>query len=615
MKAVDETLGDLLNRERRHLIPTYQRDYEWTEEGQWQLLMDDIFDVADRLSREREISVMRDEDIRKADERVGPHFLGALVLEALPQHGANIASALVIDGQQRLTTLHLMMRGLADVLGLFTDLSEREKQVRKQILILDRDDEQRYKLWPRRRDRDAWREAMEDGQTSSEHVYSQARIYFADRIRAEYQVDDPRVSQAAQKKLETLVDTILHKLKIVAVDLDSSDDAQLIFEVLNGRQTPLSATDLVKNLLFMQADARGDELDALYDQYWAALDDSWWSVRIGRGHAARGRRDQLLASWLTVQTAEEVNLGRLYGEARHFLTSEQRPLKDTLTSISELAREYRQIYERTGEIDTDVAEIYARVEKLGVTTLVPLFLWMSTLPQERMTPEQRRQALLDLDSYIMRRLLTGGQTRGYGRAFLQVLQAAQQADETEPVDIVIRQALLAAPNGLPWPDDEEVGEQVGARAFYGHMSQERIRWILGPIDRFMQRQNPHGEQPVFDYNSLTIEHVLPRDWQTHWPVSGIGSSDRQLAARERERHIHRLGNLTLVTKTLNPSLSNAAWPDKKAALQEHSQLALNADLAKYEAWDENAISQRAATLAAVACQVWPRPSSAPSEPI
>lgn len=615
MKAIDETLGTLLSRERRHLIPTYQRDYEWTEEGQWQLLMDDIFDVTDRLSRERKIAALHNEDMRKADERVGPHFLGALVLEGLPQRGADIASALVIDGQQRLTTLHLLLRGLADALGLFPDLSGREKQVRRHILILDQDNEQQYKLWPRRRDRDAWRKAMDEGPVQSEHVYTQARVYFADRIRAQFNVDDPGAEPATREALETLVDTVLQKLKIVVVDLDSSDDAQLIFEVLNGRQTPLSATDLVKNLLFMKADAQSGELDALYDEYWAALDDSWWTVQVGRGHAARGRRDQMLASWLTVQTAEEVNLGRLYGEARQFLNSDTRPLKETLSSISELAREYRQIYERTGEIDAEVAEIYAGVERLGVTTLVPLFAWMSTLPPDRLTPPQHKRALLDLDSYVMRRLITGAQTRGYGRAFLQVLQAAQQADETMPVDEVIRQALVAAPNGLPWPDDDEILEQIGTRVFYGQVSQERIRWILGPIDRYMQRQNHHGEQPVFNYNALTIEHVLPREWRTHWPVSGGEASELQLAERERERHIHRMGNLTLVTESLNPALSNGAWPKKKAALQEHSQLALNADLAKYEVWNENAISQRAATLAAVVCQVWPRPSSALPEPM
>lgn len=605
MKAVDEPLGQLLNRERRHLIPTYQRDYEWTERGQWELFADDILAVADKLVERRQWASTHGEVPLRAEASVAPHFLGAVVFEALPQSGADIASCAVIDGQQRLTTIHLFLRALVDVLSEEDDLRPRAKQVRKLIMILDEDvePEDRYKLWPRRRDRSAWRAVMADESPEDEHRYTAARRYFGDRITAAVEdLDDA----ARRAQLEALVDTVVQKIKIVVVDLEGGDDAQLIFEVLNGRQTRLSASDLVKNLLFMRADNRESELDQLYERYWSPFDEQWWSGSVGRGHAARGRRDQLLATWLTVQTAEEVNLGHLYGEAREYLTDTRRPLPELLESIHTLAREYRQIYERPSDVGAAIASVYHRMERLGVTTMIPLLAWLRTLPPQRLSQAQHERAVLALDSFVMRRLITGGQTRGYGRAFLIVLQEAKGATPEDEVPAVIERALLESPYGVEWPDDASVETEMLHRTFYGRISQERIRMLLGSIDAHLQRSRPFGEAAVFDYDALTIEHVMPRAWQRTWPVAGDSPAEKAVAAQERDRHVHRLGNLTLVTKPLNPSMSNGTWPRKKQALDQHSKLCLNEDIVAEQTWDESIIDSRARALAATACAVWPR---------
>lgn len=105
-----------------------------------------------------------------------------------------------------------------------------------------------------------------------------------------------------------------------SADLEDNDDAQVIFEVLNGRQTPLSATDLVKNFLFLRAELDSEaDFERLYEQHWAHFDDPWWREEVGRGHAARGRRDVLLSAWLTAAAGTEVNVGHLYGEVRRYL--------------------------------------------------------------------------------------------------------------------------------------------------------------------------------------------------------------------------------------------------------------------------------------------------------
>src|SRR5439155_7277388 len=153
MDANPYAIKQILTLERRYIIPTFQRDYEWTREGQWELLFDDLEGVAGRLSEARHMSEIGGEGHSKADQRVSPHFVGAMVLDQLPSPAGGIDLRAVIDGQQRVTTIQLMLRGALDVL---TDLdSSRVQQVRR--LLFNPEDiasaDERFKLWPRRRDR------------------------------------------------------------------------------------------------------------------------------------------------------------------------------------------------------------------------------------------------------------------------------------------------------------------------------------------------------------------------------------------------------------------------------------------------------------------------------
>src|SRR5699024_5382616 len=131
----------------------------------------------------------------------------------------------------------------------------------------------------------------------TEHAYVQARVFFANRCR-EAITDDNGLDRT-----DDLVSALLQLFKMVVIDLDDNDDAQVIFEVLNGRQTQLSASDLVKNLLFLRGElSDATELERLYDAYWAEFDDPWWKTKVGTGHAAREHRDVVLSVWLTACT-------------------------------------------------------------------------------------------------------------------------------------------------------------------------------------------------------------------------------------------------------------------------------------------------------------------------
>lgn len=602
MDANPYAIKQILSLERRYLIPTFQRDYEWTREGQWDLLFQDLEDAARRLGDARQQAEVTGEG-SMAEKRVAPHFLGAVVLEQLASAAGGLDRRSVIDGQQRLTTIQLLLRGLLDVLEELD--SPRTRQVRRLLrnpedVVSDADE--RHKLWPRRRDREAWREAMDDtAATNSTHAYSKARSFFSESARASIEENgDP--NEAAS----LLVDAALDLFKLVVIDLEDNDDAQVIFEVLNGRQTALSAADLVKNLLFLRAElADEEELETLYEQHWAHFDDPWWKKEVGRGHAARRHSDQLLAAWLTVASGEEASPGRLYGQIRRYLDSSQAKVSNVLAEISRLAEHYRVIQGSVSEEEPRVDEAYRRLRLLGVTTALPLLLWLRSQRGEHLTEADHKACVVAVESFVIRRAMIGAQTRGYYPVFAAALEAAKDSEGTA-VAPAVANALAHAVSSRGWPSDDDVIEAFRTRRFYGVDSQQRIRMILSAIDAEMRRNNPRSEEVVVNYDALTIEHVMPKAWRTNWQVAVEGAAERELAEQRRDRYIDRIGNLTLVTSSLNPSLSNGAWSGKRVELGRHSSLELNSVLVRREGWDEDVIKERGNELARVACEVWPR---------
>ncbi len=513
----------------------------------------------------------------------------------------------VIDGQQRLTTLQLLARGILDV--LLETGSPRAAQVRRLIqnpadVAVEPLDQ--YKLWPRRKDRDVWPAAISDAAVAAAgHPYLQARAFFAEQTRA-------AIKAAPDEDFaDVIVDALLGLFKLVVIDLDDNDDAQVIFEVLNGRQTPLSAADLVKNLLFLRGDLSGEkELDALYDRYWAPFDEPWWKTTVGTGHAARGRRDVLLSAWLTAASGQEANVGHLYGQVRSYLAAADRTTESVLKELREYASAYAIIYDPERAESDVLARAYTRVDRIRVLTAVPLFLWLRTLPQETLPLNDHERAVAAIESWVMRRMITGANTRGYNTFFVDVLKTAQTSLKAgENVAEAVITALESYSAGLAWPTDDDVRAAFLNNRFYNSFTQERIRLILAAIDQQLQTENPRTEPAAFDYDRLQIEHILPQSWQTHWPIGESDPAQHELAAQQRNSALQRIGNLTLVTSGFNQGVSNLGWEVKRAEFALQSGLQLNKPIAASEQWNEPTIGKRAEQLAAAACRVWGRPNS------
>ncbi len=242
------------------------------------------------------------------------HFLGATVHEKAAVPPGQIEIRLVIDGQQRLTTLQLLLKAFQDVAlakGLDSFAQALANLTRNNHPLITKVEE-RFKVWPTNADRQEFRRVMEAGSPAALKEVcgtkqSAARIgrplpdaylYFAGVI-------DIWLGQSeAEPRVRALYSVLYQELRLVVIDLDDKDDAQLIFETLNARGTPLLAADLVKNALLQEIRAKGGPADDLYQQHWMPFDTDagYWRKLIGRGHAQRPRIDVFLQHLLTLKT-------------------------------------------------------------------------------------------------------------------------------------------------------------------------------------------------------------------------------------------------------------------------------------------------------------------------
>lgn len=618
MRAETYPLQDILKLERRYVIPTFQRDYEWTEDEQWRPLFEDLAATADRYLK----ATNNLESPGEAKE-VSPHFMGAIVCANSPftSTGA-ITERLVIDGQQRLTTIQLLIRGLADV------SSNVDQRIATNLLkmVFNDDDafddlglthastEDRHKLWPRRRDREKWPLVMADQAPEEElgHLYFQARRFFA-RQAEEYAIVDGELDRI---RVLALSQALKMHFKLVVIDLDDNDDAQVIFEVLNARQTPLAAIDLVKNLLFLRGEFDHSDVERLYNQHWAHFDEQWWKNEFGRGHARRERRDILLSIWLTAVTGEEANVRHLYLQAREFVAKSP-SIEQVIKEIHAFADAYRTIYDPNAPIDPAVKIAYKRIQSVGINTALPLLTWLRTLSQELLDARDHRRAVQAVESWALRRAFTNRDTRGYGAHFARVLREARRAGATghNIADAVIHGLTQGAQD---WPTDLQMEEAFVTEQFYRQGAQTRLKELLSAVDQMMRSEDPNEPQASIDYRHLEIEHIMPSKWESHWPILGPNGDpltpddDDPVWNYERGKrmsYVNRLGNLTLVTSTFNKGVSNRGWESKKPEFGKQKSLAINYDVAAAETWNEAHIETRAKKLAATAARVWPSPEA------
>lgn len=602
---------NVFTQQTRYTVPLFQRPYVWKKEDQWQPLWDDVRAAAERV-------------LNAQGKPVSSHFLGTVVLDQTLNPTFSLPRREVIDGQQRLTTLQLVLKAAEHAIDELRSTVACDEAATRTVDIASRqiapltsnpayaDEEERYKVWPTNEDRPAFRDVMDsaisEGPKLPESRMAQAYCYFREEFRGWLMIG-PHAQRAM-----ALATALKDHLRLIVLDLDDADEPQAIFETLNAHGTPLLPADLIKNWLLWEGTRQGLATDKLYLDYWQPFDRdiNHWRALTGTGHAARARVDSFLGNWLTRHVRQPVPAKHLYDRFLAFVresgprTSENKlDVAALMSDIAEDAKRFRLIEHPTGTSRFDT--FLGRLGVMDIVVFHPLLLELMGRPGS--DDADRDKVGVALESYLVRRVVCGFQTRGYGTLALLLLDRLAAVPADQPASPAIIAALRDATGSDRWPDDETFRAEWCRKKFYGNLRRNRVLMILRAIEEQYQREGMKSEPVLtFNFDKLEIEHILPQGWEAHWPLN------ESITTREdRNWWLHGIGNLTLISGSLNKELSHGPWiavddaPSKRRGLQLHSKLDLNARLLRDhpDVWNEAKMKARANSLFETAKHIWP----------
>lgn len=591
---------------QRLVVPLFQRPYVWNLEHQWEPLWEDVVRVADRR-------------LTKPLDRHAPHFLGAVVLQQVPNPTGLMQERTIIDGQQRLTTLQLLLDALRAALSAVgaTQPAERLQQLVTNASSFRSTSEDAFKVWPTNRDRAAFNEVMgatppvdHDALKHHGERLVEAHRYFGVEAERWLAAGGP---EHLSERAAAIDATVRDLLQLVVIDLAADENAQEIFETLNARGTPLTAADLIKNFIFQRLLDSKAPVERAYDSHWKEFETAFWEAEINVGRLRYHRSSIFLNHWLIARIGEEIVAREVFTRFKSYATFEAgHPMLALLEQLHRASGVYRSFTVASGQAAGDMNRLELFAYRTGVLeseVIKPLVLWLLDPEQSALPPAQLTRALDVIESWLVRRMLVRATSKSYSKVVADMIRTLRAAERGRAGDVLLRFLSDQTAEGLYWPDDDEVRSELRELPAYRRLSRARLRLVLEAIEDhrrgWRDGKDGLGGQRVAR-GRYAIEHILPRKWETHWPVASTGQ------AHERERLVHTLGNLTLLTKPLNSKVSNGPWTGsdgKWAALEEHDVLLLNNDMRKSapDVWTHDHIRIRTDLLIDAVLGIWPVP--------
>ncbi len=564
MKAQETTFQQIIQGEKQLRVPLYQRTYSW-QEAQLRQLWDDVLDQADGLTT----------------LAPGPtHFLGSIVLAPSPALGpAGVMKWIVVDGQQRLTTLMLAMCALRDHLA--ADNPREQDRINELYLTnkwqsgLDF-----YRLLPTQADREVFFACInrmpEAG--GGDNIGAAYRFF-----RKELIVTDDEEDPHDLERIETV---LRERLTLVVITTHPDDNVHRIFESLNNTGLKLSQGDLLRNYVFMLLPTRTEQV---YETYWRPMQE-----RLGEHLELLFYLDLILHG---VERAKRADVYRGQVQRLEPVVHDEVALEAEVAELARRARHLRVIVKPGEEPHPGIRAALERFNAWGAQTVYPLVMHLLDLREHgRASDGQVSRTLVYIESFLVRRMLCAIPTNNLNRIFSGLVQ---QLPDDLPVQDAVRHAL-SGPRRF-WPNDSALREAVRTKPFYWQGRPEQRILVL----RRLEESYPSKERIDFATSRLTIEHVLPQRPTKEWLDILAAEAGEELSPEELHQElVHTLGNLTLTA--YNVELSNHPF-DRKQELFAKSHLQLNHVIAEAPGWGRNQILDRADDLADRAIKIWPGP--------
>ncbi len=553
----------------RFIIPLYQRNYDWRIEHCQQLL-DDI------------------KRIHK--DNVDIHFFGSIVTR---QESLSSDNILIIDGQQRITTITLLMAALINASKegnlICNDISKRDRLWKKYICDEFLSGCRHYKLQPIEKDRIAL-DAILDGKTpiANSNITINYRLFYDWVANCGLTLDD--------------IYDALCKLMVIDIRLDEKDDPQLIFESINSTGLELSEADKIRNYFLMSLSA--SEQEKYYKEYWNPIEE-----------CTNYKPTMFIRGYLSLQQKKFINREKLYSDFKQYIKQHGDNRLEVLEDMLPYAKEYHKVITASAG-DKAVNRKLKELRTIDSTVDTPFYVAFLRYADEQGLSNEYIYKVLDvIENYWARRMMCNYPANAIAKVFctlhsdiLNTIRRQSSLTDTPPADYleVLKYILLNKQGKSAFPRDTEVRVEFKTRQVY-RMPVE-YRYFL-----FERMENQCGKE-VMDIvrsmkdNDITIEHIMPQTLTPQW-ISDLGDNAQEI----HEKYLHTFGNLTLTG--FNSEYSNRSFAEKKAGYVDHkgkevkgfneSAFRMSVGLKDVSCWNETAIIERNEKLCNQFLQLWP----------
>ncbi len=532
-------------------IPVYQRDYAWTKVN-CQKLWEDIVDLSQNNRHD--------------------HFLGTIVTI-----GSGFQEYTVIDGQQRLTTVSLIILALHKYLENKPDRTDIEATISKlslEFLINEHalDQDKKIRLKPNKQDKSNFESLFEESepQDIDSNIVNNYHFFYQKIERREL---------LPKELYETF-----QKLTIVLINLDrGSDDPQLIFESLNSTGVDLTAGDLIRNYILM--DLAPKEQEEMYNQYWIKIEN--WTQNV----------PEFVRNYLIYKNKVSVKKDDVYPVFKKFaMYSYQGNKKLIAKDLLEFAKIYSHLKQITKYGNPDIDRQLKRLNKIEFNVCHPyLFDVFDDLRKGIIKIEVVYDVLLLIESYAFRKILVDNTTQGLNKTFITFAKEIKKEPQWQDNYLeVFKYILLQKTVSQRFPSDDEFQNALVYKEIYKLQSKNK-NFLLESLENFNTAYIVHVDE-------LSIEHIMPQKLTKQWKEA-LGHNWEVI----HKKYLHTLGNLSLTAN--NSKLSNKTLEKKQVEDYQNNKLALNFKLDDISEWNENTILQRGHRLAQNALKIWPYPTT------
>jgi uncharacterized protein with ParB-like and HNH nuclease domain len=566
MDVAEASFNEIISQARTQLvIPIWQRLYSW-ETKEWNDLWEDLTNLYKKLRK----------------EELAEHFLGSIVVKTVEEKVGEITKRVLIDGQQRLTTLLLicaLIRNKARIEGNESLANEIEDSLLFNKYAKRAED--RPKLRPTEADRKLF-DAIISGEDVEEHDTG-SQLYAAYKFFGGVLANN-------KYDLEGLLNGI-RKLKIVTIRLDERDNPNRIFETLNYRGKELSQSDLIRNY-FMMAIKDLVKADQVYNDVWLPMQQNLGLDTLERME----NLESFLRHYIIMIKQRVIREDKIYAEMRDRLKDSN---EDEVISELKTIKKYSQYYERLlypiREEDTYIRKGIQRLNRLKIGVHYPFLLKIYHMSNSgKLDKNDFCIILKTIESYFVRRFFSRLPTNSLNRLFASLCALP----ETNLINSLENElASKASWSAQYWPKDDEFKEKFKTIPIYD-ISPERCFLVLETLEESFR----HPEEIMFE--NLTIEHIMPETLNDEWK-SYLGANWKDV----HNNYLHTIGNLTLIAGPPNSAIQNKLYPQKKEEWYKNSKVGLTIELSQlWNQWTENEIRERAEVLAERALRIWPRPT-------